>query len=265
LGPNQVGLPGGLGLLGPNPVGLASGLGLLGPNPVGHWFGLGLLGPKPKLDSDSLALRSDSGLDPDLVCCLEQSSKPRRKQSSQPRRKQSSKPGGSGSQWASKQWRFWKPRSNLEGATRGDGEGASTAAGRELNRRATVCGMWHDPQTANRYVHLNFAAHAARPGDVMGLVSCFPCFGWKHRVGRGGSGGGCELSGGVGGGGRWPAAAAARCAIRGARGGDIGYWPPAVRPLGPVRSWTGLWAGCGPACLAAGQFAPAALGLRGGG
>jgi hypothetical protein len=70
LGPNQVGLPGGLRLLGPNPVGLASGLGLLGPNPVGLWFGLGLLGPKPKLDSDSLALRSDSGLDPDLVCCL---------------------------------------------------------------------------------------------------------------------------------------------------------------------------------------------------
>ena len=70
LGPDPVGLPGGLGLMGPNPVGLAGGLGLLGPNPVGLWFGLGLLGPKPKLDSDSLALRSDSGLDPDLVCCL---------------------------------------------------------------------------------------------------------------------------------------------------------------------------------------------------
>jgi hypothetical protein len=70
LGPNRVGLPGELGLLGPNPVGLASGLGLLGPNPIGLWFGLGLLGPKPKLDSGSLALRLDSGLDSDLVCFL---------------------------------------------------------------------------------------------------------------------------------------------------------------------------------------------------
>jgi hypothetical protein len=52
-------------------IGLSRGLGLLGPNPVGLWFGLGLLGPKPKLDSDSLALRSDSGLDPDLVCFLD--------------------------------------------------------------------------------------------------------------------------------------------------------------------------------------------------
>ena len=60
----------GLGLLGPNPVGLLGGLGLLGPNPVGLWFGLGLLGPKPKLDSDSLALKSDSGLDSDSVCFL---------------------------------------------------------------------------------------------------------------------------------------------------------------------------------------------------
>ena len=70
LGPNPVGLSRGLGLLGPNPVGLFRGLGLLGPNPVGLWFGLGLLGPKPKLDSDSLALKSDSGLDSDSVCFL---------------------------------------------------------------------------------------------------------------------------------------------------------------------------------------------------
>jgi hypothetical protein len=70
LGPNPVGLFRGIGLLGPNPVGLLGGLGLLDPNPVGLWFGLGLLGPKPKLDSDSLALKSDSGLDSDSVCFL---------------------------------------------------------------------------------------------------------------------------------------------------------------------------------------------------
>jgi hypothetical protein len=71
LGPNPVGLFRGLGLLDPNPVGLLGGPGLLGPNPVGLWFGLGLLGPKPKLDSDSLALKSDSGLDSDSVCFLD--------------------------------------------------------------------------------------------------------------------------------------------------------------------------------------------------
>jgi hypothetical protein len=72
LDPNRVGLSGGLGLLGPNRIGLLFGLGLLDPRPVGLWFGLGLLGPKPKLDSGSLALRSDSGLDSDSVCCLAQ-------------------------------------------------------------------------------------------------------------------------------------------------------------------------------------------------
>jgi hypothetical protein len=72
----------------PNPVGLASGLGLLpllAPgskqpgrrSAVGLWFGVWTLDSGSWVQSQNwtrtpwrLALRSDSGLDPDLVCCL---------------------------------------------------------------------------------------------------------------------------------------------------------------------------------------------------